>query len=258
MVSMLAREYEQFVEPVWTGRTLIQPRFFYECLTAPLSAKVALASAGMLQSAIVRSVDTEEREWAEKTLGDGTLPPTLQALITIDEKPLKTITRCRMALVYRVLRKWVQDHHETLSPHELVHWRKNLSTLMESLALTDPFAYEPPCYALAHLPNITLKQRDTLPLTPAVYYLWAPLRVAYIGSTKNMFKRWQGHHRQADFDAIGTETLLSWEDLSGREHELRQREAEAIALHNPVLNKMPVYPHKQLPPTDTSPVIHTS
>lgn len=84
------------------------------------------------------------------------------------------------------------------------------------------------------LPSIPLESRFKLPSEPAVYFVIDSLGdIQYIGKSANLKRRWYGHHRQKQFDAINDiriAYLLMGKDL------LESVEKALIDWLNPVLN----------------------
>ncbi|MBD1852996.1 GIY-YIG nuclease family protein [Cyanobacteria bacterium FACHB-502] len=107
---------------------------------------------------------------------------------------------------------------------------------------------------LTKLPNLPLPQREHLPACPAVYFaLDSNDRVLYIGKAKNLWSRWQNHHRleQLTYLHKRAPVRLCWLDLSDRIEQLDAEESYYIELYRPLLNRTKV-PVKKVIPAETT------
>jgi hypothetical protein len=67
---------------------------------------------------------------------------------------------------------------------------------------------------LFFLPSKPINRLSELPKTPGVYYITAWWIVFYVGKSKNLHRRWQSHHRHAQFAALQPFGRLHYKQLS--------------------------------------------
>lgn len=87
------------------------------------------------------------------------------------------------------------------------------------------------------LPRVFIDERSQLPECPAVYYVLWRDKVLYVGSTKNLRKRFLNHHRASAFDVFES-VEIAWQEMNAAIslRELRACESEAISVSMPILN----------------------
>lgn len=87
------------------------------------------------------------------------------------------------------------------------------------------------------LPNLKLSERQQLPECPAIYFAVSRTQVLYVGLATNLKRRWQGHHRLQQLEAINNraEVTLFW--LSCPPHQLQALEQQYIEHYCPTFNQ---------------------
>ena len=87
------------------------------------------------------------------------------------------------------------------------------------------------------LPRVFIDERNQLPECPAVYYVLWRSKVLYVGSTKNLRKRFLNHHRAGAFDVFES-VEIAWQEMDKAIslRDLRACESEAISVSMPILN----------------------
>lgn len=87
--------------------------------------------------------------------------------------------------------------------------------------------------------SVSIQKLANLPEIPAIYMVISQSqKVLYIGQTKNLHSRWQGHHRLEQIRTIDPSASLLWRPCDIK--ILQQTENTLIQQHQPLLNGSPV------------------
>lgn len=100
--------------------------------------------------------------------------------------------------------------------------------------MLDPTALMWACYDMPHGP---LKLARNLPALPGVYIVYQHQDVLYIGTTKNLQKRWATHARRYQLAMFGNDVEIAWQPMPESDVQTRTlTEQSLIALFHPRLN----------------------
>ncbi|MEM8719645.1 MAG: GIY-YIG nuclease family protein [Cyanobacteria bacterium P01_G01_bin.39] len=85
-----------------------------------------------------------------------------------------------------------------------------------------------------HFKSVDLKDKDSLPEEPGIYFVIDKSNVYYIGMTTNLQKRWYSHHKQSEIDSL-SEIKISYLNCLPK-HYLKNLESTLINHFKPSLN----------------------
>jgi hypothetical protein len=90
----------------------------------------------------------------------------------------------------------------------------------------------PEMLSLSELPSLPLRERKSLPVYPAIYFLLDGEKVLYIGKTQNLRRRWSAHFREKQAPENSRIAWLELEEVA----LLGRVEKIFIKYFNPSLN----------------------
>lgn len=97
------------------------------------------------------------------------------------------------------------------------------------------------------LPSLRLSEKNRLPSLPAIYFAVARNQVLYVGKTKELRSRWQGHHRFPELSGINKRHVVRLFWLECHEFQLTELEKQYIEYYCPDLNQTRV-PEQEIVP----------